>query len=78
VVVAIVHAEIVEPVPLGKAVQPALLWDLAAGMVLRGTNLHGLQFGECRAAGGGVARAVFVDQLPKEVRPLQHDAAARC
>src|SRR5436190_840273 len=76
-VVAAVDAEVVEPVSLRQAIQPILLRYFVAGIVLRRPRLHHVQLRQRRAAYRSVAGAVLLDQLLEQIRPFQHDAAAR-
>src|SRR5262249_5557444 len=73
-VLSAINAEIVEPVPLGEAVEPVLLRNFLSGVVLRRANGHGLQLGQRGAAGGCIPGAVLLDQLLEQVRPFQDNA----
>src|SRR3989454_12202931 len=72
-----IRSEAEEPVFLREAVGPVLLRDLRARVVLAVAPAQALQLPERRLPLRRVARAVARDQLPHQVRPLQHDAATR-
>src|SRR5437867_2569265 len=76
-VFAAVGAEIVEPEPLCEAVQPARLRDFVTGVVLGGSRLHALEFGERRAAHRRIAGAVRFHELFQQIRSLEDNAAPR-
>src|SRR5262245_32591498 len=76
-ILAAISAEVVEPEPFCDAVEPALFGDLVVGVVLRRTRMHSLQLVECRAANGGVAGAVALDEFLQQIWAFQDNAAAR-
>ena len=76
-VVAGVDAEVVEEEALGEAIENVLLGDFASGVVLARSRRQRGQFGERGLAGGGVFRAVCLDQFLQEVGAFEDDAAAR-
>jgi hypothetical protein len=75
-VVAGVDAEVVEEEALGQFVEDVLLGDLTRRIVLAGSRRERGEFRQRGLAGGGVLRAVGLNQLLQEVGPFEHDAAA--
>ena len=61
-IVPAVHAEVVEPVSFGEAVDPALFRDFLLGVVLRRAHLHGFELGHGRASHRSVGRPVLFDE----------------
>src|SRR5262249_52646463 len=66
-VFAAVDAEVVEPETLGETIEPVLLRDFAARVVLRRAAVHRGQLLDGRAARGGVPGAVLFHELLEEV-----------
>src|SRR5687768_2734048 len=72
-----IRTESEEPVLLCKPVRPVLLGNLLAGAVLTAPRGHRFELGHRGPALSRVLRAVLPDQIPDDVRTLEHDAAAR-
>src|SRR4051794_5837209 len=72
-----IRAEAEEPMFFGEAVHPVFFGDFVAGVVLAVAGGEGFDFGEGRAALGGVSGAVFFDEGFYEVGAFEDDAASR-
>lgn len=62
---------------LGKSVDPVLLGNLEARLMLAGARFQSFQFGESGTSLGSIGRAVFDDQLFYQIWAFQHYATSR-
>ena len=70
-IVTAVDAEVIEPEVFGDTVEPILLGNLVAGVVLRGANGQVAKLRESGLASGGVSGLVALDQLGEKVGALE-------
>src|SRR5207244_4459247 len=75
-IIPLINPEIIEPMPLGKTVEPVHFRDRVRGIVLRAPRAHGGELGEGGTAGGGVLGFVPLDQLLEKVGAFENNAAA--